>query len=141
MKNILKEIYTIRKENKKIKTKELVKKLESINMVELAVKVEKKAMEKIIGKESNMIIGNFNKWKIVEDGRTLRAMEKRGLISQSEYSVFPQVDADLSQFVYKDRTYWIKYFEGSFFPFVVTLTDEYIHANWNNLKEKYRKGK
>jgi hypothetical protein len=73
-----------------------------------------------------MIIGNFNKWKIVEDRRTLKAMEKRGLISQSEYSVFPQVDADLSQFVYKDRTYWIKYFEGSFFPFVVTLTDEYI---------------
>tara|TARA_R100001463_G_scaffold98945_2_gene153429 strand:- start:229 stop:339 length:111 start_codon:yes stop_codon:yes gene_type:complete len=29
MKNILKEIYTIRKENKKIKTKELVKILET----------------------------------------------------------------------------------------------------------------
>jgi len=87
-----------------------------------------------------MIIGNFNKWKIVEDGRTLKAMEKRGLISQSKYSVFPQVDADLGQFVYKDRTYWIKYFEGSFFPFVVTLTDEYINANWNNLKKYKSKG-
>tara|TARA_R100001463_G_scaffold85170_1_gene140078 strand:- start:2855 stop:3115 length:261 start_codon:yes stop_codon:yes gene_type:complete len=86
-----------------------------------------------------MIIGNFNKWKIVKDRRTLKAMEKRKLISQSEYSVFPQVDADLSQFIYKDRVYWIKYFEGSFFPFVVTLTDKYIHANWNNLKEQYRK--
>mgnify|MGYP003127350914 FL=1 len=88
-----------------------------------------------------MIIGNFNKWKIVEDGRTLKAMERRKLISQSKYSVFPQVDADLGQFVYKDRTYWIKYFEGSFFPFVVTLTDEYIHANWNNLKKYKGKGK
>ena len=89
-----------------------------------------------------MIIGNFNKWKIVEDGRTLKAMEKRGLISQSEYSVFPQVDAETkTKFVYKDRVYWIKYFEGSFFPFVVTLTDEYINANWNNLKKYKRKGK
>ena len=87
----------------------------------------------------NMIIGDFNKFKIVEDGRTLKAMERRGLISQSEYSVFPQVDADLSQFVYKDRVYWIKYFDGSFFQFVVTLTDEYIQANWNNLKEKFRR--
>ena len=86
-----------------------------------------------------MIIGNFDKFKIIEDKRILKAMEKRGLISQSKYSVFPQVDADLGQFVYKDRTYWIKYFDGSFFPFVVTLTDEYIHANWNNLKEQYRK--
>ena len=34
---------------------------------------------------------------------------------------------------------WIKYFDGSFFPFVVTLTDEYIKANWNNLKEKFRR--
>ena len=87
----------------------------------------------------NMIIGDFNKFKIIEDKRTLKAMEKRGLISQSEYSEFPQVDADLGQFVYKDRVYWIKYFDGSFFPFVVTLTDEYIHANWNNLKEQYKR--
>ena len=86
-----------------------------------------------------MILGNFNKWKIVEDKRILKAMEKRGLIGQHEYSEFPQVDADLGQFVYKDRTYWIKYFDGSFFPFVVTLTDEYIKANWNNLKEQYRR--
>ena len=86
-----------------------------------------------------MIIGDFNKFKIVEEGRTLKAMERRGLISQSKYSEFPQVDADLSQFIYKDRVYWIKYFEGSFFPFVVTLTDEYIQANWNNLKEKFRR--
>ena len=86
-----------------------------------------------------MIIGEFNKFKIVEDGRTLKAMQRRGLISQSEYSVFPQVDADLSQFIYKDRVYWIKYFEGSFFPFVVTLTDRYIQENWNNLKKQYRK--
>ena len=89
-----------------------------------------------------MVIGNFNKWKIVEDRRTLKAMEKRGLISQSKYSVFPQVDAQTkTKFVYKDRVYWIKYFEGSFFPFVVTLTDEYIHANWNNLKKYKSKGK
>jgi len=88
-----------------------------------------------------MILGNFDKWKIVEDKRTLKAMERRKLISQSKYSVFPQVDADLSQFVYKDRTYWIKYFEGSFFPFVVTLTDEYIHSNWNNLKKYKGEGK
>ena len=86
-----------------------------------------------------MIIGEFNKFKIVEDGRTLKAMQRRGLIEQSEYSVFPQVDADLSQFIYKDRVYWIKYFEGSFFPFVVTLTDRYIQENWNNLKKQYRK--
>lgn len=86
-----------------------------------------------------MIIGDFNKFKIVKDRRTLKAMEKRGLISQHEYSEFPQVDADLSQFAYKDRTYWIKYFEGSFFPFVVTLTDRYIQENWNNLKKQYRK--
>ena len=88
-----------------------------------------------------MILGNFNKWKIVEDKRILKAMERRKLISQSEYSVFPQVDADLSQFVYKDRVYWIKYFDGSFIPFEVTLTDEYIHANWNNLKKYKSKGK
>ena len=86
-----------------------------------------------------MIIGEVNKFKIVADGRTLNAMQRRGLIEQSEYSVFPQVDADLSQFIYKDRVYWIKYFEGSFFPFVVTLTDKYIQANWNNLKEKFRR--
>tara|TARA_R100001594_G_C4027897_1_gene260653 strand:- start:1162 stop:1422 length:261 start_codon:yes stop_codon:yes gene_type:complete len=86
-----------------------------------------------------MIVGNFDKFKIVEDRRTLKAMQRRGLIEQSEYSVFPQVDADLGQFVYKDKTYWIKYFDGSFFPFVVTLTDEYIKANWNNLKEKFRR--
>ena len=81
----------------------------------------------------------MEKFKLVKDGRTLKAMERRGLISQSEYSVFPQVDADLSQFVYKDRVYWIKYYDGSFFPFVVTLTDKYIHTNWNNLKEQYRR--
>ena len=86
-----------------------------------------------------MIIGDFNKFKIVKDRRTLKAMEKRGLISQHEYSEFPQVEADLGQFIYKDRVYWIKYFEGSFFPFVVTLTDRYIQENWNNLKKQYRK--
>lgn len=74
------------------------------------------------------------KFKIVEDKRILKAMERRGLISQSEYSVFPQVDADLGQFIYKGINYGIKYFEGSFFPFVVTLSDLYI-------KENKRKGK
>jgi hypothetical protein len=33
----------------------MVKKFESINMVELAVKVEKKAMEKIIENENNLL--------------------------------------------------------------------------------------
>ena len=88
-----------------------------------------------------MIVGNFDKFKIVEDRRTLKAMQRRGLIEQSEYSVFPQVVADLGQFVYKGTTYWIKYFDGSFFPFVVTLTDEYIKANWDNLKKYKSKGK
>ena len=81
-----------------------------------------------------MILGNFNKWKVIVDKRTLKAMERRGLIGQHEYSEFPQVDADLGQFVYKGTNYGIKYFEGSFFPFVVTLSDLYI-------KENKRKGK
>ena len=53
------------------------------------------------------------KFKIIEDKRTLKAMEKRGLIGQHEYSEFPQVDADLGQFVYKDKT--VIFITGVFF--------------------------
>ena len=85
----------------------------------------------------------MEKFKIVEDGRTLKAMIKRGFIGRPEYGAFPQVDATFDQFfqgfTYKGVKYEIKYFDGSLYPFVVTLTDKYIHANWNNLKEQYRR--
>ena len=56
---------------------------------------------------------------IVSDKRKLNAMIKRGFITDTKYGVFPQIDSELTRFIYKDKEYQIKYFDGSFYPFVV----------------------
>ena len=56
---------------------------------------------------------------IVSDKRKLNAMIKRGLISNTEYGILPQIDSELTSFNYKGKEYQVKYFAGSFYPFVV----------------------
>ena len=56
---------------------------------------------------------------IVSDKRKLNAMIKRGLISNTEYGILPQIDSELTSFNYKGKEYQVKYFDGSFYPFVV----------------------
>jgi hypothetical protein len=62
----------------------MVKKFESINMVELAVKAEKKAMEKIIEKESNM-----NKKIKEQEIKNLKDAKEKGEVYISPEIVAP----------------------------------------------------
>ena len=69
----------------------MVKKFESINMVELAVKAEKKAMEKIIGKESNME-------KLEHLKKEIEILQKKCL------DIFnPNMMSDLEQLIFKRK--------------------------------------
>mgnify|MGYP003114793122 FL=1 len=56
---------------------------------------------------------------IITDKRKLNAMIKRGLITDTKYGVLPQIDSKLTRFIYKGKEYQVKYFDGSFYPFVV----------------------
>ena len=61
--------------------------------------------------------------KIIKDKRTLKAMIKRGFIGKAKYGAYPEIDATFDQFfrgfTYNGVKYEIKYFDGSFYPFVV----------------------
>ena len=78
-----------------------------------------------------MILGNFNKYEIVTDARVLNAFIKRGYIKKCEFDIpFPQVDSNdfkynIFGFKYKNNKYEIKYFEGSIFPFVCKVNNNY----------------
>lgn len=56
---------------------------------------------------------------IIKDKRKLNAMIKRGFISNTKYGLLPQIDSKLTRFKYKGKDYQVKYFDGSFYPFVI----------------------
>jgi len=56
---------------------------------------------------------------IIKDTRKLNAMIKRSFITDTKYGVLPQIDSELTSFDYKGKEYKVKYFDGSFYPFVV----------------------
>ena len=60
--------------------------------------------------------------KIITDGRKLRAMINRGYIAEAQYGMYPQIDHNENQdwrFTHKNKSYKLKYFDGSFYPMVI----------------------
>ena len=58
---------------------------------------------------------------IITDGRTLRAMINAGCISETKYGNYPQVDHNNNddwEFTWSGKQYRLKYFDGSFYPYV-----------------------
>lgn len=66
-----------------------------------------------------------NNYKIVYDGRILRALKNRNYIKSYDRD-YKYIDCSFEQQLnhnikYKNKTYQIKYFDGCFNPFIVEL--------------------
>jgi hypothetical protein len=58
---------------------------------------------------------------IIKDMRVLKALQKRGFVEiHEETNMFGYVRDGKHSFVYKNKTYFTKYFDGCFYPFVIT---------------------
>ena len=63
-----------------------------------------------------------NNYKIINDGRTLKALKNRGYIDSYDKQ-FKYIECSFKQQItpinYKNETYKIKYFDGCFSPFII----------------------
>lgn len=66
----------------------------------------------------------MNDYKIIDDGRTLKALKNRGFFTSYDKQ-FKYIDGDYkllkTSIIYKNKTFKIKYFDGCFCPFVIEL--------------------
>lgn len=66
----------------------------------------------------------MNNYKIINDGRTLKALKNRGFFTSYDKQ-FKYIDGDYeflkTSIIYKNKTFKIKYFDGCFCPFVIEL--------------------
>ena len=68
------------------------------------------------------MIFEHDNYKIINDGRTLRALKNRGYIDSYDKQ-FKYIECSFKQQItpikYKNETYKIKYFYGCFSPFII----------------------
>ena len=63
----------------------------------------------------------YRKYKLIKDGRTLKAMINKGLIKEAKYEFYPFVDADNMKFEYKGATYIARYIDGNFYNLIYKI--------------------
>ena len=64
----------------------------------------------------------MREYEVIQDKRTLKALEKRGFICEPRHDVFPRCDEGQNyqgSFEYKGNHYSLKYFDGCFYPYLV----------------------
>ena len=65
---------------------------------------------------------NYGKnYKIITDGRILRAVKNKGFIIDYDKNYKYIDDYNINQFYYKNELYKIKYFDGCFNPFLIKI--------------------